>query len=83
MMSNNSGKNPPAMRDGLSYENCKKEIVIWQRFTKLEKKKQGLAIFLSLEGEARETALEIDINELDDGAERIITQLDQLIVFER
>ena len=79
-MSNNGGKAPPAMRDGLSYENWKKEISIWQRFTKVEKKKQGLAIFLSLEGEARETVLDIPIDELDEdeGSSKVLAKLDKL-----
>ncbi len=50
----NDIKAPPALKEDVPYENWKKEINIWQLFTTLEKKKQGLAIFLSLEGKARE-----------------------------
>ena len=50
-------KTPPAIQVGLPYESWVKEIRIRQRFTNLEQKKQGLAIFLSLEGKAREIYL--------------------------
>ena len=52
-------KTPPALREDLPYENWKKEIRIWQRFTSLDKNKQALAIFLSLQGKAREAVLDI------------------------
>ena len=52
-------KTPPTLRDDMPYENWKKELHIWQRFTTLEDEKQALAIFLSLEGKARETVLAI------------------------
>jgi len=38
-------KTPPALQVGLPYESWKREIRIWHRFTNLEQKKQGLAIF--------------------------------------
>ena len=80
MAAKNNIKTPPALREDIPYESWKKEINIWQRFTTLEKRKQALAIFLSLEGKAREVVLEIDIDNLDkdDGVERILTQLDKL-----
>ena len=54
--------------------------MIWQRFTTLEQKKQALAIFLSLEGKAREAVLEVDLEELNevDGVEKVLAKLDQL-----
>ena len=39
-----------------------KEIKIWQNFTDIEKKKQGSAIFLTLEGKAKEAVLELDVD---------------------
>ena len=80
MAAKNNIKTPPALREDIPYESWKKEINIWQRFNTLEKRKQALAIFLSLEGKAREVVLEIDIDNLDkdDGVERILTQLDKL-----
>ena len=73
-------KTPPALKDDISYESWKKEISIWQRFTTLDKKKQGLAIFLSLDGKAREIVLELDIEVMnnDDGVEKVLEQLDKL-----
>lgn len=73
-------KAPPALREDVPYESWKKEINIWQLFTTLEKKKQGLAIFLSLEGKAREAVLELEIDEMntDDGVDKVLAQLDKL-----
>ena len=80
MEKKNDIKAPPALREDVPYENWKKEINIWQRFTTLEKKKQGLAIFLSLEGKAREAVLELEIDEMneDDGVKKVLAQLDKL-----
>ena len=51
-------KAPPALiTKDITYATWKKEISIWQLFTSLERKKQGLAIFLSLSGQAHEAVL--------------------------
>ena len=49
-------------------------------FTSLEKDKQGTAVLFTLEGEAEEAALELDISVInsDDGLKSIIQQLDKL-----
>ncbi|XP_066911985.1 uncharacterized protein [Clytia hemisphaerica] len=80
MANKNDIKAPPALKEDVPYENWKKEITIWQLFTSLEKKKQGLAILLSLEGKAREAALELEVDELnkDDGVSKVLAQLDKL-----
>ena len=73
-------RTPPALREDIPFENWKKEISIWQRFTTLSPRKQALAIFLSLTGKAREAVLELDIDTLntDDGVDRVLEQLDKL-----
>jgi hypothetical protein len=76
-----SYKNPPEMRDGLLYDDWKKELEIWCSFTDLEAKRQGPAIFLTLKGKARETVLaEVKPATLktDDGVEKITIALDKL-----
>jgi hypothetical protein len=78
-----SYKNPPEMRDGLLYEDWKKELEIWCSFTDLDKKRQGPAIFLTLKGKARETVLaDVDSAKLKDdtGVKEITTALDKLYV---
>ena len=57
MSSTNSYKAPPRKTENLTFENWKKEVAIWEFQTSLEKIKQGGALYLSLEGKARETAL--------------------------
>ena len=59
-------KAPPLITDESVYENWKYEIEIWQALTDFAPKKQGLAIFLTLQGKAREAALEIEIKVLTD-----------------
>ena len=69
------------MRPDLPYDDWKKEINIWRKFTDLDKKKQGGALFLTLTGKARETVLaEVLADEYDkDGiGDTIITSLDTL-----
>ena len=52
-MATSSGyKNPPALKDGDSYEKWLKELAIWQLYTDLDKKKRGPALTLSLTGKA-------------------------------
>ena len=75
-----SFKAPPLLTDESVYENWKREIEMWQAFTNLVPKKQGPAIFLTLQGKAREAALEIKIKDLtdDQGVKKLIEKLDSL-----
>ena len=72
-------KNPPAF-DGTNYEAWKNEIEIWRLVTDLDKKKQALAVTLTLKGQARAKALEIDAEKLndDDGMAELMTSLDSI-----
>ena len=54
-MASSALKTPPVMTEDLPYREWKTEIDIWCNFTDLSKKKQGGAIFLTLQGKARET----------------------------
>ena len=75
-------KTPPSLSKCTSYETWLKEIQIWQTFTDLEPKKQGPAIFLTLEGQAREAVLELDVANISasDGVDQIITKLNGLFL---
>lgn len=69
------------MRPNLPYEDWKKELQIWSRFTDLDQKKQGGAVFLTLSGKARETVLaEVAEDEYDKDTilKKITASLDTL-----
>ena len=75
---------PPAFDEKKSYESWKNEVGIWRLVTDLDKKKQALAVTLSLTGRARDSALEIaavDLNE-DDGMTTLLTKLDSVFLKE-
>ena len=55
---------PPALTKSPTYETWLKEIKIQQLFTDLPKERQAPAIFLTLEGKAREAVLELDVGDL-------------------
>ena len=73
-------KTPPSLAKSSSYETWLKEIEIWKTFTELDVKKQGPAIFLTLEGRAREAVLELDVAKISaaDGVQQIVNKLDTL-----
>ena len=72
-------ENPPS-QVGKKYSQWKKEIVLWQYLTELDKCQQGMAVALSLEGEARKVAVTLGKEKLmaDNGIESIIKELDKL-----
>ena len=72
-------KAPPSLTSTY-YEDWLKEIEIWQAFTDLTDEKQGPAIFLTLEGKARETILNFDIKEIKakNGVKNIVKALNKL-----
>ena len=79
-------KNPPEMKEDLLYADWKTKLEIWQSFTDLSKAKQGPAVFLSLKGKARQTALaEVKPADLakDTGVDTIPNTLDKLYVMLR
>ena len=75
---------PPGFDEGKPYESWKNEIEIWSRVTELAKKKQALAVVLALSGSARETAMEIPVDDLnkDDGMTTLIAKLDSMFLKE-
>lgn len=75
---------PPAFEEKKSYESWKNEVEMWILVTELDKKKQALAVALSLTGRARDTALEIaaaDLNK-DGGMKTLLDALDGVFLKE-
>ena len=80
-MSNPSSyKHPPVLSDGIQYETWVKELNLWSLCCKLDKKEQGPAVALSLSGNARQSALDIDVETLnsDGGLQAVINKLNGL-----
>ena len=73
-------KAPPSLSDSTTFETWLKEIAIWQAFTSHELKKQGPAIFLTLEGKAREAVLQLEISKInsDNGVKEITDHLSKI-----
>ena len=78
-------KAPPALSKSANYDTWLKEIRIWQSFTDLVSEQQRPAIFLTLEGKAREAVLEVDIAQLNhkDGVKNLTAKLDSLFLKDR
>ena len=72
-------EHPPTLV-GKKYSQWKNEVEIWQLVTELSRNKQGLALALSLEGEARKVAvaLPIDVLSADNGVQEIIRRIGKL-----
>lgn len=75
---------PPIFDEGKPYESWKNEVGIWTRVTELEKSNQVLAMALALSGRARETAMEIPVDDLnaDNGMATLLAKLDDLFLKE-
>ena len=79
-MSTSSYKAPPLLSSSKTYSDWKKLINIWIELTPLEKKKQGPALVLTLEGKAQEAALELESTDIsaENGVTIIIRRLDKI-----
>ena len=75
---------PPTFEEGKPYESWKNEVNIWTRVTDLDKEKQALAVALALSGRARDTAMEIPVDDLnkDTGMGTLLAKLDDLFLKE-
>ena len=58
-------KAPPSLEKSTSYGAWLKEINIWQTFADINIKKQGPVVFLTLEGKARKSILELDVKDIN------------------
>ena len=77
-------KTPPIFNpeENGDYTNWKMDVEVWRMITKEDKKKHGPAIYLSLQGSAREKVRSIDMEKLssDTGYEEVIALLDSVFL---
>ena len=68
---------PPIFKDGADFYEWEREIEIWYMVTEIPEDKQAAAIYLSLEGKARECCKSIKVDELkgNTGKENLMTKL--------
>ena len=80
MASSTSFKASPSLTRSTSYEAWLKELQIRESFTDIPGDKRGSAVFLSLEGKARQAALELEVEQINnkDGIKNIVAKLDKL-----
>ena len=73
-------KNPPLLEECANYESWEKSLELWQLITTLKPEQQGPAVALSLTGKAKESALEISIDELKSatGVNKILEKLGKI-----
>ena len=73
-------KAPPSLSKNDNYETWKKKLVMWQKLTSFEKKKQGPALVLSLDDESQEAVLDLteEVISAEDGVTKILEVLDKL-----
>ena len=72
-------RDPPKMSE--PYAEWKEEVYIWSEFVvdKTPMTKQGLALFLSLEGDARKAAAKVKLVDMKkaDGLQTVLKELDK------
>ena len=71
---------PPIFKDGDDFFEWKRELSIWSVVTDIDEEKQAAAIYLSLEGKARECCKCIDVQELTgkNGKKALLSKLEAL-----
>ena len=67
---------PPRLTDTVPYESWVKELRLWAICSKVDKKEQAPAVTLSLEGRAKEAALELSLEDLN--AENGLSKIEKL-----
>ena len=72
-------KNPPVLENLENYEQWREDVVMWSEITDLEKRKQALAVHLTLKGQAREVANQVSTADKckEDGLKTLLTKLDE------
>ena len=70
-------KGPPSLEKNTSYDAWLKEISIWQIFRDIDIKKERPDVFLTLEGKACASVLELNVKEIncDSGVKNIVNCL--------
>ena len=84
-MSSCTMKVPPKFVEGSPYESWKKDVNLWTKLTELDGKKQGIAVYLSLTGQAKNVASEIPEDELckPTGVATVLAKLDTLFLADK
>ena len=77
-------KNPPVLENIEDYEQWKEDVLIWKEVTDMGKKKQALAVHLTLKGRAKEVANRVPTEDKkkDDGLETLLAKLDEAFLKE-
>lgn len=77
-------KNPPILADLDNYEQWKEDVLMWKEITDLEPNKQALAVHLTLKGQAKEIANQLETKEKKkgDGLDRLLKKLDEAFLKE-
>ena len=70
----------PVLTKEYGYSNWKYNLIIWEAFTLLEKKKQSLTVFLTLTSQDKHAVRTISVENLSsaNGVKLIIEKLDKL-----
>ena len=82
-MNQNNFRNPPIFDPKINtYEFWKNELEVWKLVTDLKPEKQALAVSLSLQGNARDTAMAIEAKTLAtaEGMDLLIQRLDSVFL---
>ena len=76
-----SVKNPPIFNPEVDddYMSWKRDVGVWKLFTETKAEKQGAAVYLSLQGKARECVRPLDTNKIGSatGFDEVLAQLDK------
>ena len=82
MSSKSNIRDPPNMFE--PYHEWKNEVYIWSDFVddKIELKKQGMALFLSLQGDARKAASKVPLAQMktETGLQKVLDELDKFFL---
>ena len=72
-------KTPPVLNDNISYTDWKFDLEMWKMYTKLEDKRKGPAVYLSLNGKAKECLRVLNAVDIgkDNGLDIIVATLDK------
>ena len=73
-------KTPPELNDDTNYQDWKTDLEVWEMYTELPAKRKGPAVFLALQGAARDCLRELTPARIgsDNGFELICQKLDQV-----
>ena len=76
----NPDKVPPPLSDSSSYQDWRKIVDLWGKFTTCAPNKQGMAVIFSLKSSDQQKVLSIPTEQIcaEDGLETVLKRLDEL-----